>query len=72
MKTYVIEFNNAKRFQPANTVPVGEVIATSKKRAIEAFKFYLKSGISPVDAEVNSNSRGYYAHSCAFTAYEKI
>lgn len=72
MKTYVIKFNNAKKFQPADTVPVGEVKAASKAKAIEAFKFYLKSGLSPVDSEVDSHSYGYYAHNCAFTAYEKM
>jgi hypothetical protein len=68
---YIVEFNRAKKFQPSDTTPVAEVKTTSKSKAIEAYKFYLKSGVSPVDAEVTALDQANYDHNCAFTAYKK-
>lgn len=72
MKNYIIEHNSAKKFQAADKTQVAEVKATSKKAAIAAYRFYLKSGLNPVDAEVTAFNYGYYSWDCAFTAYEKI
>ena len=72
MKKYIVEINTANKFQPANTTPVAKVEAKSKKAAVEAYRFYLKSGLSPVDAVVEPLDQGNYSWNCAFSAYEEV
>ena len=71
MKKFVIEFNTAKRFSNSEKVEVATVTAKSKKAAIAAYKFYLKTGVCPVDCDVTPLNQGNYDYTCSYTAYEK-
>jgi hypothetical protein len=54
MQTFTVEQTVSSRFQTKETVDVAIVKATSKKEAIEALKFYVQNGISPLGCEVKT------------------
>jgi hypothetical protein len=69
MQTYTVEFNTSKKFQDSNLVAVATVQTTSKQKAIEAVKFFLKSGIDPTDAIVTPCSDMQFSANSSFSAY---
>ena len=70
MKKFTVEMTISKKFQPKETVDVAVVTAKSQKAAVDAVKFYAKSGINPVDAEVNLLVDNLYWNN-HFSAYQK-
>lgn len=70
-KTFTIEHNVSPRFQQAETVDVATVKAPSKKEAIAAWVFYLKTGIAPVGKEVIPIGIPNYDWNISWSAYIK-
>lgn len=71
MKTYIIELNVAPKFQQAELIKVGKVEgAKSKKEALEAFRFYLKSSLAPVGKTVEIFGQITYTWDAPLSAYK--